>query len=69
MRINTSTIRLIPIESIKRQTNIVCKECGLPIMIGDKYVHVKSNDTFITRPYGGFHPDCWESFKLNNFKK
>ena len=51
--------KLIATEKIKRKSNYPCKKCGINVLIGEKYISVKYNDTFIIRPYGVFHLSCW----------
>ena len=47
-------------EKTKRRNNCLCAKCKTDIVVGDRYISVHYNDTFTRKPFGGFHPKCWE---------
>ena len=53
---------LIATEKTKRKANHICAKCATDIVVGEKYMSVKYNDTFTYKLYGAFHLECWKSF-------
>lgn len=59
---NNKWSHLLAIEKTKRKTNYKCSRCKIDIIVGSKYMNVIYNDTFIRKPFGAFHIDCWQEF-------
>lgn len=49
-------------EKTKRKNNHICAKCATDIVVGEKYMSVRYNDTFTYKLFGAFHIECWKSF-------
>lgn len=53
-------MKLNPKLITKRAPSRPCKECGIDIEPGEKYISVLYSDGFKDRSFGGYHEACWE---------